>query len=205
MSSIVHATVQPRFDLYFEGWTGDVYQLNDSSGTSGVVVFLVDGAVGCFYDVHSPHSWEWLRENQDSLFVGMPSDLQVIARRIALQYLLQDIDGQAVPVVSAVFWAESGNLSAAVPWSEFLENGGHILRIQLLEPDAALAEWTAGYELTPEEVEFAQRVFEQKQAANSSWIELEESDAEWLQEQAETPEGLTQCRQSFAEIGILVP
>ena len=46
LGSIVHATVQPRFDMFFEGWTGDVHQLNDWSGTSGVVVHFSGGAVG---------------------------------------------------------------------------------------------------------------------------------------------------------------
>ena len=84
--------------MYFEGWTGDVYRLNDSAGTTGVVVFLVNGVVGAFYDVHSRHSWDCLLQNQDSFFVGMPSDLQVIARRIALQYLLQEVDGKQFPL-----------------------------------------------------------------------------------------------------------
>jgi hypothetical protein len=191
--------------MYFEGWTGDVYQLNDSAGTNGVVVFLVDGVVGAFYDVHSRHSWEWLLKNQDSFFAGMPSDFRVIARRIVLQYLLQEIDGKPIPLVTAVCWGEQGDLSAAVPWSEFMDNGGHIIRNQLMEPDAALAEWTDGYGLTAEEVAFAKRVFEQKRSAKSWWIELGESDARWLQTRAEKPEGMKQCRRSFAEIGILVP
>ena len=86
-----------------------------------------------------------------------------------------------------------------------MDNGGHIICNQLMEPDAALAEWTEGYELTPEEVQFARRVFEQKQSAKSSWIDLDESDARWLQEREEKSEGMKQCRRSFAEIGILVP
>jgi hypothetical protein len=68
--SIVHATVQPRFDMYFEGWFGDVYHLNNWQGASGVVVFLTSGAVGAFYDVHSGHEWAWLLQNHESFSRG---------------------------------------------------------------------------------------------------------------------------------------
>jgi hypothetical protein len=205
LGSIVHATVQPRFDMFFEGWVGDVYQLNDWQGTSGVVVFFTSGAIGAFYDVHSRHQWAWLLQNQESFFRGMPADLRVIADKIALQYLLQEVDGRVVPLVTAVFWSAGERLSAAVPWTEFMENGGHILRTHLMEREAALAEWAEGYEMTAEEVEFAERVFDRKWTAKSSWIDLTESEARWVQEHAEKPEGMMQCRKSFAEIGVFVP
>lgn len=205
LGSIVHATVQPRFDMYFEGWTGDVHQLNDSAGTSGVVVHFTGGAVGTFFDVHSRDQWAWLVQNQESFFREMPADLRAIADKLALQYLLLPVDGKVIPLVTAVFWSTGETLSAAVPWEEFMENGGHILRKHLMEREEALAEWTEGYELTAEEVEFASRVFDRKQAAKSYWIELTEDEAKWLEAHAEKPAGMKQCRKSFAEIGIFVP
>lgn len=205
LGSVVHATVQPRFDMYFEGWNGDVYQMNDWEGTYGVVVFFHGGAVGGFYDVHSSHEWKWLLKNQESFFQGMPADLRPIADKVLLQYLLQEVEGKIIPLVTAVFWADGDLLTAAVPWSEFMDNGGHILRIHLMERHAALNEWTDGYELTPGEVEFAERIFDRKQAAKSSWIDLTESEARWLESRAEAPKGMQQCRKSFSEIGVFVP
>jgi hypothetical protein len=86
-----------------------------------------------------------------------------------------------------------------------MENGGHLLRVHLMEREAALAEWAEGYGMTADEVSFAARVFDRKRAANSPWIDLTESEARWLQVQAKTPEGMKHCRKSFAEIGIFVP
>src|SRR5262245_2872835 len=134
----------------------------------------------------------------------MPADLKVIADKIALQYMLQEIEGRAIPLVTAVFWSTGETLSAAVPWAEFMENGGHILRIHLMERSAALAEWTKAYAMTAEEVAFAERVFDRRQAAKS-WIDLTEDEARWLEARAETPAGMKQCRKSFAEIGVFVP
>jgi hypothetical protein len=191
--------------MFFEGWTGDVYQLNDWEGTSGVVVFLTNAAVGAFYDVHSRHKWDWLLQNQASFFRGMPADLRVIAERIALQYLLQDVEHRVMPLVTAVFWSEGETLSAAVPWPEFMENGGHILRNHLLDRKEALAEWAEGYDMTEEEVAFAERLFDRKQVAKSSWIDLTEDEARRLEQHAEKREGMKQCRKSFAEIGVFVP
>ncbi len=135
----------------------------------------------------------------------MPADLRPIADKIALQYLLQEVDGKAIPLVTAVFWTTGENLSAAVPWSEFMANGGHLLGIHLMEREAALAEWAEGYGMTPEEVGFAGRVFDRKRAADMDWIDLTETEARWLHAQAETPEGMKHCRKSFSEIGIFVP
>jgi hypothetical protein len=205
LGSIVHATVQPRFAMFFEGWMGDVHQLNDWEGTSGVVVHFTGGAVGAFYDVHSVHQRAWLLENQQSFFRGMPVDLRAIADKLALQYMLQDVDGKVVPLVTAVFWSTGERLSAAVPWEEFMENGGHILRTHLMDRAASLAEWAMGYGMTAEEVALAERVFDRKQAAKSSWIDLTEDEARWLEEHAEKPEGMKQCRKSFSEIGVFVP
>lgn len=205
LGSIVHATVQPRFEMWFEGWIGDVYQLNNWEGANGVVVFFHGGAIGGFYDVHSRHKWEWLLKNQEFFFQGMPADLRSIADKLVLQYLLQEVDGKIIPVVTAVCWATEGTLTAAVPWSEFMDNGGHILRIHLMERQAALTEWTEGYQLTAEEVDFAERIFDRKQTAKSSWVDLTDSEVRWLEDQAETPKGMQQCRKSFSEIGVFVP
>jgi hypothetical protein len=205
LGSIVHATVQPRFAMFFEGWFGDLYYLNDWQGTNGAVMFFVGGAVGAFYDVHSRHKWEWLLQNQDSFFRGMPADLRAIADKITVQYLQQEVAGRARPVVTAVFWSAGDVLTAAVPWPEFMENGGHVLRVHLMEPEMALAEWAVGYELSTAEVDFARTVFERKSQAKTSWTDLSEGEARWLAEQAESVEGMRRCRQAFAEIGIYVP
>jgi hypothetical protein len=205
LGSVVHATVQPRFDMFFEGWTGDVYQLNDWSGTRGTVYFLTSGAVGAFFDVHNRHKWAWLLENQDSFFRGMPDDLLVIAEKIVLQYMLQDVENKVIPLVSSVFWTTGDDLLSAVPWQEFVDNGGHILSTHFKERNAALNEWAEGYEMTTKEIEFAERVFDRKLAAGSTWVDLTEDEARWLDAQATKPGGMKQCRKSFSEIGVFVP
>jgi hypothetical protein len=206
LGSIVHATVQPRFAAFFEGWFGNDWQLNNWSGTNGSITFFVEGAVGAFYDVHSRLGPDnWLLQNQESFFQGMPTDYRVIAKKITLQYLLNTVDDKVVPLVTAVFWSEGDELRAAVPWDEMMANGGHIINTHLLEPEAALKEWEEGYGMTPAEVKFARRLFERKTREKASWIDLSESEARWLEEQATKAAGMEQCRESFAEIGIFVP
>ncbi|MFO0970334.1 MAG: hypothetical protein U0793_32700 [Gemmataceae bacterium] len=205
LGSIVHATVQPRFDMFFEGWAGNVYQLNNWEGASGAVVFLADAAVGAFYDVHSRYPTAWLLGNQGFFLRGMPADLRAIVERMVFSYLRREVDGRVAPVTTAVFWSAGETLAAAVPWEEFMEEGGHILRTHLLDRAAALAEWAEGYGMTADEVAFAEHVFERKQGAKSAWLDLTEDEARWLEARAAKPGGMKQCRKSFAEIGILVP
>jgi hypothetical protein len=205
LAAIVHATMQTTCPLYAQGWAGSDYLLNDSSGTCGAVTFFKDGCVGAFYDVHSKHTWDWLTRNQDAFFAGMPPDHRVIADQFPLQYLLQEHDGKIVPLVTAVFWNHAEQLAAAVPWQEMIDNGGHIIRMQLMDTEPALVEWEEDYQMSADQLAFVRRVFRRRTEAKSAWMELSEAEARWLQEQADSLDAMKQCRQSFAEISILVP
>jgi hypothetical protein len=169
------------------------------------VTFFKDGCVGALYDVHSNHTWGWLTRNQEAFFARMPAEHRVIAEQITLQYLLQEREGTILPLVTAAFWNQGEELMAAVPWQEMIDNGGHILRIQLLDTEPALAEWAEDYQMTVDQLAFVRRVFRRRFEAKAAWMELSEAEARWLQDQAESPDAMKQCRQSFAEISIFVP
>jgi hypothetical protein len=205
LGAVVHATMQTTCPMFFQCYWGNDYQLNDWSGTYGAATFFKDGVVGTFYDVHSRHTWEYLMHNQESFFSGMPTAHRVVAEQFTLQYLLQERDGRILPIVTAVFWNQGAELVAAVHWKEMMDNGGHILRIQFLDTEPALVEWQEGYQMTPAQVDFVRRVFKRRMAAKAAWIELTAAESQWLQEQAESAEAMTKCRQCFAEVGIFVP
>jgi hypothetical protein len=206
LGAIVHATTQTTCPLYLQGWSGSDYLLNDCSGTSGAVTFFKDGCVGAFYDVHSKHPTnDWLAHHREEFFAGMPATHRVIAEQFTLQYLLQEHEGSVIPLVTAVFWNQGEDLTAAVPWPEMIRNGGHILENQLMDTEAALAAWEEDYQMTAEQLDFVRRIFRRRTETKIAWMELSEEEAQWLQDQAESPDAMKQCRQSFAEISIFVP
>jgi hypothetical protein len=210
LGCLINATVQPRFNLSFMGWYGDeqVLYLNDVAGTEGPVAFIQEEAIGAFLSLKCRYEWAWLLKNQEFLFRGMPADLRAAAEKLVRDCLSWPLDrGERDEggVASAVFWSENGELTTAVPWPEFLEEGGHVLQTHFLEWEAALAEWARDYGLTPAEVGFVRRVYERKQASGSARLDLTEAESAVLREQVTSAVGWQQCLAAFAQLGIWIP
>lgn len=167
--------------------------------------FTGDGVVGGLFDVHKTYGWNWLLENQEAFYRSMPFGVRFMAEKMILPYLLQNVDGEIRPLVSAVFWNSGDTLTSAVSWTEFMENGGHILECRFMDPESAWPGWCDAYQLTDDEMEFAKGVFVRKKEVQGDWLDLTEIEAEWLQKQVEDDDGMKQCRKSFAELRIFVP
>ncbi len=184
--AIVHAISQIRNDAMDVIWEGNECWLEDFVDTAGVLRFLSVEVVGVFCDVECPYPRSWLAKNQERLFRGMPTDLRTIAEEFirAHPHMQLPLGGAELSLASAVLWSEGSRLRTAVPWPEFMENGGHILRNHFVRPEEAFGAWAEAYELSTAEAEFARRVFERKQAAGFGPIALTTDEWRWLGEQA---------------------
>lgn len=132
-------------------WDGSQYNRQDSQGTRGTVSFVGDRIVAAFFDEKSPSSPYRMSTNYDyhSFLQGMPPDLQGIAERTTLQYLLEDYGNRSLPIITAAFWGDGGNLVAAHPWQDVYANGAHILKNEILSLDDAIEAWSEDFELSP--------------------------------------------------------
>jgi hypothetical protein len=206
LGSVIHAIMVTRYpDLANEqSWDGMNYNVQDSMGSRGTVSFAGAHVVGAFFDAKSPRNPFRTGDAYDleRLLQGMPSPLRQVAEEEALQYVLQKYQGQAVPIVTAVFWDEGERLAAAEPWPRVYENGAHLLRNQLLETEAALKAWRVAYDMSPEQVALALALFERKVKAPGEKFELEARQVELLKAWAQGDEELEASRESFEELGI---
>ncbi len=206
LASVVHATMQTTCTGYSQGWTGDDFQVNNSCGTSGAVTFFKNGVVGCLYDYTCDYEPDWLVENQEHFFQGMPDVHRVISQQFTLRYRLEDHYGETITLVSAVFWNDGEQLVSAVPWQEMMDHGGYILRNHLRDHDEALDEWQDNWGMSDDQRTFIKMVFERLQNKRYSWwMDLSQQEARWLSEIAKSEHALAECRKSFSEIGVYVP
>ena len=209
LASIVHAIMVSRYpDLAHEqSWDGPNYNVQDSMGSRGTITFSGDHLVGVFFDEHS--SRNPFRPGSDyipeRLFTGMPDNLRSLADDEALQYVLQEYQGAIVPVFTAVFWDDGERLAAAELWQRVFAHGAHLVRLQLMNAEAALAEWQKAYEMSSSQVTLARCLFDRKMAAPNIPIELKGWEPDAVVAEAKSAEGLKESRTSFAEIGIVLP
>ncbi len=207
LSTIAHAIwiAQDPILAYEQSWDGRNYNIQDSQGALGTITFAELGVIGAFFDAHSPRSP--FRSNKTyttaPFFEGMPTALWEIAQAETLQYLLQEYQGSDVPLITAAFWSEGENLASTEPWSEVFDNGAHLVRIQLLEPEDAIADLQSNYELSPQQVNLLRSLFIRKTAAPDIPIILNDQERSITVTQGAT--GVEESRELLAAIGIVLP
>lgn len=190
-----------------QSWDGINYNIQDSMGSRGTVTFAGDQVVGVFFDCNSPRNPYRSGENNQillqRLFNGIPAYLWNIAKKEALQYVLQEYNGQVLPVVTAVFWSKGEYLTAAEPWDRVFGHGAHLVKLQLLDIESAIVGWQEEYEFLPAQVDLMRQLFNRKMAAPGHSILLSEQELSILRSRG--TEGLEASRELLAAIGLVLP
>jgi len=201
MGTIAHAiwVADDPLVAALQAWDGPHYLLNDVSGTIATITFGESGVIGVFFDAKSarnpiassgPYS-------TDRYLEGMPDDLMLLAKKHTLQFMLQEYQGKEVPVVTAALWSKEGELVAVEPWEDVLENGGHIIRLQLKDDETALGEWQDNYALSGEQVGLLRSLFQRKLDSGDARLRLADAEKRLL-----AGAGAEQSKDIFASIGI---
>src|SRR5262249_18996938 len=126
-------------------------------------------------------------KNVDAFFVGCPSYQRSLAE-FGLRHLRLLSRGEVIQRLTAAFWDDGDNLSAAVPWDDVLRNGANLIRIELIEDtEAALSEWAENYQMSPEQVAFVRQLYERKISRPAGIIELSQEEVKWLESTFEDP------------------
>lgn len=211
LGSIAHAIFVCRYpDLSHEqSWDGSNYNVQDSAGSRGTISFAGEKFVAVFFlegSSRNPFHSESHYDLNDFLR-GLPDDLQSLAQNEALQYILQEYNGSTIPIITSAFWGDGKNyrVAAAEPWAEVFDHGAALIKNQLLNPNAALANWVTDYELKQSEVALVRALFDRKMATPNQPIEFGEHERHLWTDIALGQDGAEASRESFAEIGIVLP
>jgi hypothetical protein len=213
-ASIAHAIfiLKAPFLAHEQSWDGNNYNVQNSEGSRGTIAFEGDGSnfVGVFYLGESRRNPTRFRPVDVKLSLsflhGLPIELKILADE-ALQYVLQDIDGKNLPIITAAFWGKlnDSRISAIEPWPDVVKNGAVLIKNQTLQTTDAIHAWSKEFEFTPSQTSLTTLIFEKKMIAKRSPVYLTPADAQQLLSMADDNEGFQACQESLGEIGVFLP
>ncbi|MBQ8413883.1 MAG: hypothetical protein IJX58_01380 [Clostridia bacterium] len=174
-------------------WDGINYCTNDSQSCRATITFHNEYIIAVFQSIDK------VDKHIDALdfFDGAPKEIIEIAENEALQYVLdEDINGLAKPVVTAAFWGTWDQLNSVQSFDSIIENGGYLIRSQLLPYNDAMVKWRDYYNLDSKQISLIQKLFNAKIGSNEKLFILHEDEIELLY--GDTDE----CLASLGELNI---
>lgn len=198
LASVAHAIMVAHYpELSNEqSWDDINYNVQDSSGARGTITFHPNYLVGAFRNEFSE------REYIDALdyFNNAPEEVNQLAINETLQYLLDEIDGDTVPVINTAFWGGDDGTYSNDNFEDLNENGGFLIERQAKDIETAIIEWKEYYEMSKSQINLLRSIFERKISNPNGEIILTESEIRMIESDEE--EGICESRISFEELGI---
>ncbi|KMN42739.1 hypothetical protein [Bacillus sp. LK2] len=179
-------------------WDGFNYSMQDSQGGRGTITFHPKYIIVCLQDVNSGRIDEWI--DAVNYFEGAPSEVMEIAKEEALQYVLEEVEGETVPFITTAFWIDDNGAYSIDSFEEMEEHGGFLLEIPLLDIESAIERLEEEYEMTEEQIELLQVVYERKIQNPTEEIMLSKEEVAMIG--TDDDEGLEVCKDSFEEMNI---
>ncbi|TKH85721.1 hypothetical protein FC685_24955 [Bacillus cereus] len=200
LNSIAHAiNVAHCPDFSHESsWDGFNYSMQDTQGGRGTITFHPNYTIVCLQDVNSERIDEWI--DAENYFEGAPSEVIHIAKEETLQYILEEVEGETVPFITTAFWIEDSGAYSIDSFEEMEEHGGFLLEIPLLDLQSAIERLEEEYELTEEQIELLQLVYERKIKNPNEEIMLSKEEVAMIG--MDDSEGLEVSKDSFEEMNI---
>ena len=191
-AAIAHAVavgIYPELN-YEHSWDGINYCLNNSQGCRAAITFHNDYIIAVFQDIHKAD------RNIDALsfFDGASEEIIQIAKSEALQYVLEDIEGIAKPIISSAFWGTWEQLKSIQSLDEIIESGGYIIHSQLLPYHVSMDEWRDYYNLDTQQITLISKLFNKKINSHKERLILEDDEIQLLYGDFE------ECLVSLAEL-----
>ncbi|MEK4935201.1 MULTISPECIES: hypothetical protein [Bacillus] len=179
-------------------WDGFNYSVQDSQGGRGTITFHPKYTIVCLQDVNSERIDEWI--DAANYFEGAPPEVVDIAKEEALQYLLEEVEGETVLFITTAFWIDDNGAYSIDSFEEMEENGGFLLEIPMLDTKSAIERLEEEYELTEEQINLLQLVYERKIQNPTEEITLSKEEVAMIG--TNDSEGLEESKESFEEMNI---
>lgn len=201
LASVAHAIMVAHYPSIANenSWDGINYSVQDSQGARGTITFYKDFCVGAFRNEYSSRLTTKFKDANE-YFQGAPQEVVQSANSEALQYLLDDIQEQIVPVITTAFWGNNRELWTIDSSKEFFENGGFLIERQLMSFDTAISEWIEDYEMSEQQVDLLKSIYSRKISNSKDKIILSAKEISMIGVFDE--EGLIASKESFREMGI---
>ena len=177
-AAITHAIAVGMYpELNYEhSWDNMNYCMNNAQGCKATITFHKKYVIGVFQDVDKIDC----HKNALVFFDEAPEEVIKIAENETLQYVLENVNGVEKPVISAAFWGTWDKLYSLQSFDSIVENGGHIIRSQLLPFNEAMEEWRDYYDLDLKQISLIQKLFNATLGSNGEAVFLQDNEIELL-------------------------
>lgn len=204
LTTIAHAlwvVANPTF-AYELSWDGKNYNRNNSQGARGTVTFAEEGVVGLFYDLHSERSPYRHNASFDmqKYLAPMPAHLRVIAQQETMWYLVDEYQGNKIPVVTTAFWSIGNVLTAAETWEEVTKHGAHVVRLETIDEQTAMAELVRNYVFSATQIGAIRSVYLHRINSRNLPLAVKQNEIESFLVNGRA--GIDDCMELLASIGI---
>lgn len=163
LRTIAHSAwiVDNRSFLYEVSWDGTNYNRQDTQGARGTVTFNEELIVGLFFDEHSKSNpFVKLDEYDFHKFMSnMPDAPRQIAYKETSQYLLDNLNGVVMPIVTAAFWSEGSTVIGNALFKLLLEDGLRLIYLECLPDEEAIVSLQEEYGLSDVQISAIWTVF----------------------------------------------
>lgn len=182
-------------------WDGMNYNIQDSSGTRGTITFGSEYFVAAFRNEDSDRASHINNIKQaKEYFEGAPKEITNLAETETLQYLLEDVEGKTIPLITTAIWGIGETLTTRDSFEDMLKNGGYLLEYQAMDLRSAKGEWSEYYDMSSKQCQLLDSIFKRKITNPKEVIYLSKAEIELIE--TDDTEGLEESRISFEEIGI---
>jgi hypothetical protein len=197
-SSIANALSNAKYPFfaYTQSWDGMNYSFNYGS-SRGTVTFSLSNKMiaGAARDDTSDRRNRYPAYQAVNLFDDAPNAIKTLAADEALQYLFDDINGQAMPVATTAFWNEGDRIVSCDSLDDFRDHGGEFI-LNIAGSKQELQQYLEEeYELSAEEIELADTLFELKKSGQTAISEHVIAVVD------QNSEGYAEMLESLTEIG----
>ena len=163
LRAITHAlwARQYPFAKYLFYWDDINCHINDMEGNLATISFFDDGIVGAIFrkDYFETETAISHLEFVNSILASMPSNLKKRAESETLQYFIQVVDEEKIPIVTNIFWSEEDDLISTISQVEWSKIWDKLIRIQLMDTERAFHELQKDYELNIEELKLIELLY----------------------------------------------
>lgn len=199
LAGIAHAIMVGEYPIMANehSWDGLNYSVQDSSGQRGTVSFKDDCCVAAFRNDNSKRMSDSI--DIKKYFKGADALIVQLANEEALQYLLDEVNGEVKPVITTAFWGRE-NLITNDTIEGMMENGGNLLEAQVCGIPAAVQYWKDIYKMNDNQIKLMLSLYKKKSAMPNQTITLLKEEVDTLGIKSE--DGKAESKKSFAEMNI---
>lgn len=209
LNTIAHAVwITADSSLAYEvGWDGKNYLRQDSMGASSAIHFAdANTVVGAFFSANShyqPFNKPVSDYSIEPFFSGIPDKLRYLANAESLEFMLQEYNGVAQPIITAAFWGSDTRMAAAMPWEEVWANGAYILAVELTPLVDVFGVLESDLELRPDQLGLIRSLFRKRGLDLRSTVILDENEYRSLVAQGNA--GIAETCELLRAINIQLP